>query len=232
MRALTWILVPGLIALWTYFGSEIDRPADRPVRVAADAAQGETDAGTLNNRGVTLFEQGDHADALAYFERAHQFRPDAQLIEKNYRGQLVRVRREAWERALVLLTIVAVVLLFFGHTWRGARCVRDHRRLKRLRLHGGRRVHVGPDTKEEQLDLRFNESVDGLARRHPPSVVWTCSEQNQHMKSRRSVKVKDRDCTITLDRKKIKQLRRYPGHWRCIVRLGKTEVGEAAARVG
>ena len=76
-----------------------------------------------------------------------------------------------------------------------------------------------------------NEPITPGVRR-PAVTNGTCAEQNKHMKSRRSVKVKGRDCRVRLDSKKVKQLLQYPGKWRCILRLGKTEVGEASARVG
>ena len=107
----------------------------------------------------------------------------------------------------------------------------DRIKLARLRVHGNRWVQIDPDAKKAELAMRFSHPVNGLARRHKPNVVWTCAAQNQHMKSRRSVKVKGRECRVTLDGKRLKQLRRYPGDWRCILRLGNTEVGEAAARV-
>ena len=231
MRALTLIAVSALAGLWGYFGSVIsEAPTGRPVPVAATA--GGADAGTLNNTGVGLFEQGRHADALAYFRRAHEFRPGAGTIETNYQWQRARVRRVAWEHALGILTTLAALLLFGGHAWRGILRWRDRCLLRRLKLSGARVVEIGPDTREAELDLRFSESLGCVARRHPPNVVWTCASHNQHMKSRRSIKVKGRECRVKLDRKKIEQLRRFPGLWRCILRLGKTEVGEAAARVG
>jgi len=231
MRAITLILVSALVGLWGYFGSVIsEAPTGRPVRVAANA--GDADAGTLNNTAVGLFEQGRHADALAYFQRAHEFRPGAGTIKTNYQWQRARVRRAAWEHALGILTTVAVLFLFGGHAWRGVRRWRDRSLLRRLKVFGAKLVEIGPDTREAELELRFSEPVGRVARRHRPNVVWTCAAHNQHMKSRRSIKVKGRGCRVKLDKKKVEQLRRFPGLWRCILRLGKTEVGEAGARVG
>ena len=231
MRSITLILVSALVGLWGYFGSVVaEAPTGRPVRVAA--AAGGADAGTLNNTAVGLFEQGRHADALAYFRRAQEFRPGDGTIATNYRWQDARVRRVAWEHVLGALTALALLLLFGGHAWRGVRRWRDRSLLRRLRVSGPGVVEIGPGTREAELELRFSEPVGRIARRHRPNVVWTCAAHNQHMKSRRSIKVKGRECRVKLDREKVEQLRRFPGRWRCILRLGKTEVGEAVARVG
>ena len=52
------------------------------------------------------------------------------------------------------------------------------------------------------------------------------------MKSRPPVEAEGRCCTVKLDRDRLERLRRYPGDWKGFLYLGKTPVGETAARVG
>ncbi|MHC4959087.1 MAG: hypothetical protein ACYTGN_12005 [Planctomycetota bacterium] len=233
LRATTWIFVSALLGLWGYYGAVIDElPTPSLERVAE--REPYVEAAKLNNEGVERRYRGGrgHLDALNYFERASDFAPDHPVITANYESQKNRVREKAWEIALGTLSTVGLGVLFLLHVFARGRRWRDRSRLRRLRLGGLRTVDIPSGTKEAELELQFSEAPKGLLRRHPPSVVWTCAEQNKHMKSRRSVKVKGRDCRVRLDSKKVKQLLQYPGKWRCILRLGKTEVGEASARVG
>lgn len=234
MRAITLIVLSALAGLWGYYAVEVSQhDTSRPDLVAVETTNqsDKTSASSLNNTGVMLDRQGRHADALAHFQRAHSFRPDDPAIFANYRRQKARVVRMGWWRALLIGSTLVGVFVVGGGIWRITRGAMDHVRLARLRLAGKRIVRIDPSDKEAELAIRFNHPVRGLCRRHKPNVVWTCAEQNQHMKSRRSVKVSGRECRVRLDKKKLKQLRRYPGHWRCILRLGDTEVGEAAAKV-
>ena len=233
LRATTWIFVSALLGLWGYFGAVID---ELPTPTLQKVAEREpyVEAAKLNNQGVDRRYRGGrgHLDALNYLERARDFAPDHPVITANYESQRARVKQKAWEIALGTMSAVGLGALFVLHMIARARGWRDRKRLRRLRLGGVRTVDIDPATEEAKLELQFSEAPRGLLRRHPPSVVWTCAEQNKHMKSRRSVRVKGRDCRIHLDKKKVKQLLQYPGKWRCILRLGKTEIGEAKARVG
>ena len=230
MRAITIITLSALSALWGYYGLEVARlDTSSPTLMPVETTE-PTNAASLNNTGVQLDRRGRRADALAFFQRAHSFRPDDAVIAANYEKQEARVVQMAWARALGGTTVIVVFILFGSALWRGVRRIADRARLSRLRLHGNRWMRIDRDAKEASLSMRFSHPVHGLSRRHKPNVVWTCAAQNQHMKSRRSVKVKGRECRITLDKKRLQQLRKYPGEWRCILRLGDTEVGEAAAR--
>lgn len=231
MRAIYLIVLSALAGLWGYYAVEIDqRDVSTPVVVPVETTD-KTNASSLNNMGVMLIRKGRPGDALAYFERAHSFRPDDPVILANYERQQARVVRRGWLRALLIGTAATLLFLVVSIVWRVTRGTMDRFRLAGLRVHGNRWLHIDPAAKDAKLTMRFSHSVKGLVRRHKPNVVWTCAEQNQHMKSRRSVKVKGRECRVTLDGKRLKQLRKYPGKWRCILRLGRTEVGEAAARV-
>ena len=231
MRAFSLIILSALAGLWVYFGVEVaQRDVSRPVAVPVETTD-KTNASSLNNTGVMVDRSGRPGDALAYFQRAHSFRPDDAVILANYQRQQARVVRRGWMRALSIGTLATVVLIIVVTVWRVTRRVMDRVRLARLRVRGERAIRIGPESKKAELNMRFSRPVRCLARRHKPNVVWTCSAQNQHMKSQRSVKVKGRECRVTLDGKRLKQLRRYPGNWRCILRLGKTEVGEARAQV-
>ncbi len=231
MRAISLIVLSALAGLWGYYAVEIaQQDVSTPVVVPVETTD-KTNASSLNNTGVMLNRSGRPGDALAYFGRAHSFRPDNPVIRANYQRQKARVVRMGWWRALFIGTIAVAVFLVGSTAWRFTRRTMDRIKLARLRVHGNRWVRIDSDAKKAELKMRFSQPVNGLARRHKPNVVWTCAAQNQHMKSRRSVKVKGRECRVTLDSKRLKQLRRYPGDWRCILRLGNTEVGEASARV-
>ena len=69
-------------------------------------------------------------------------------------------------------------------------------------------------------------------RRHPLTIVWSCAGQGKHMKSRPPVRVEGRALKVRLDKDRIERLRRHPGDWKGFLYLGKTPVGETAARVG
>ena len=77
MRAITWILITSLLALWAYYGLVVaQEDAAAPVPVPVEKIEPDfPSAEELNNRAVELEKKGRHADALAYLERAHDFRP-------------------------------------------------------------------------------------------------------------------------------------------------------------
>ncbi len=225
MRALTWVFVSGLIALWGWFALEV-APGDgrRPVALAVD---GDT-AAELNNQGVALDRQGRPADALAYFERARDFRPLEPVFAANAERQRQRVEMRGWIRFLVPASAVALVLLVL----RGLRGLADRARLRGLHTRGESFVRILPGDERVELPLRFNAPVEGLLSRHPLTVVWSCAGQGKHMKSRPPVKARGDHATIRLDGERMKRLQRHPGDWRAFLYMGKTAVGEAAARVG
>ena len=231
MRAITIIALSALTGLWGYYALEVERLDTTPPKMMPVETTEVTNAASLNNTGVQLDRRGRHADALVYFERAYAFRSDDPVLAANYARQENRVMQKGWRGVLGATTAIVIVLLLAAAVWHGLRRVADRARLARLRLRGNRWMRIDRDDKDAELSMRFSHPVGGLARRHKPNVVWTCASQNQHMKSRRSVKVKGRECKVRLDNQRLKQLRKYPGEWRCILRLGDTEVGEAAARV-
>ena len=51
------------------------------------------------------------------------------------------------------------------------------------------------------------------------------------MKSRPPVRADGRAVTVKLDQDRLERLRRYPGDWKGFLYLGRTAVGETAARV-
>ncbi len=223
MRALTWVLVPALLALWGWFALAV-APGDarRPLAIEAGPAS------ELNNAGVMLDRQGRAGDALAHFRRAHDFRPLDPVIGRNVERQRLRVERRGWLRFLVPASAAALVLLLL----RALRGIADRARLRGLRTRGEGFVRILPGDVRADLPLRFNAPVDGLLSRHPLTVVWSCAGQGKHMKSMPPVDARGDHATIRLDGERVKRLQRHPGEWRAFLYLGKTAVGEAAARVG
>ncbi|MHC4548204.1 MAG: tetratricopeptide repeat protein [Planctomycetota bacterium] len=230
MRALSLILISALAGFWIYYAAEVAPAADAPpVKVKADGE--ELSAATLNNEGVRLDRQGRPADALAYLERAHAFRPRDPTIAANYARQQARVAKRGWHRVLAGSTLAVVLFVLTTSVWRFVRWTVDRARLARLRLRGDPWIRIDPGEKAAELPLRFSEPVGPLLSRHPLTIVWSSARHGKHMKSRPPVKTEGRACKVRLDRDRLTRLRRYPGDWKGFLYLGKTPVGETAARV-
>lgn len=228
MRSLSLILITGVVALWVYYGTNIaPLPDARPVAVAAD---GKTlSAGTLNNKGVELDRRGDRADALVYIERARDFRPHDKTIKTNLERQRARVKKIGWIRALVPASILTFLFFVFSLFWGAFSWVRDRARLGRVRLRGDPWMRVERDDKNVKLPLHFSVPIKRLLRRHPLTIVW--SRNGKHMKSQPPVETKGQAVTVKLNRDRLDRLRQYPGDWKGFLYLGKTHVGDTAARV-
>lgn len=230
MRALNLILISTLSGLWIYFAVEVaPQESSAPVAVKADGEK--LSAATLNNEGVRLDRQGRRGDALAYLERAHEFRPRDEVIAGNLDRQQARVAKRGWARVLGGGTLF--VILFVGTTTfvRFVRWARDRARLARIRLRGDPWVRIEKRDDAAEMPLRFSEPVGPLLRRHPLTVVWSSARHGKHMKSRPPVRAEGRAVVIRLDRERLERLRRYPGDWRGFLYLGRIAVGETAARV-
>jgi len=229
MRALSLISCSALLGLWAYYGGVVaERDAALPVPVAQRATGETVDAASLNATAVRLARQGRESDALAYLERAHEFRPHDPAIANNLARQRNRVARVGWLRVLAPGSLLLGALLAFLLVRR----VRDAARLHRLRMRGEPWLAVHPGDDKASLELSFSAPVGGLLRRHPLSIVWSSATYNKHMKSRPPVSARGRRCRIDLDRTRLDRLRRYPGLWKAFVYVEKTAVGESAARVG
>jgi len=230
LRILTFVLVPAVLGLWGYYLAEVE-PLDGAPPVAVASAGEEISAETLNNEGVRLSRAGRPGDALAYFRRAHDFRPLDPAIAANLARETARLKKEGWARALALGTAAAILdLLFVGlwHAWRGAR---DRARLSKLHLAGDSWFVIPRDGDRAELPLRFSEPLDGLVTRHPLTIVWSSARHGKHMKSRPPVTAQGRGLVVRLDGERLERLRRYPGDWKGFLYFGRTQVGEAAARV-
>ncbi|MHC4971816.1 MAG: hypothetical protein ACYTG3_05755 [Planctomycetota bacterium] len=230
MRALNLILISTLGGLWVYFAVEV-APQDATPPVAVQADGEKLSAATLNNEGVRLDREGRRGDALAYLERAHQFRPRDAVIAGNVEHQRARVAKRGWARVLAGGTLF--VILFVGATtfFRIVRWVRDRARLARIRLRGDPWLRIEKREKAAEMPLRFTEPVGPLLRRHPLTIVWSSAKHGKHMKSRPPVRADGRAVTVRLDHDRLERLRRHPGDWKGFLYLGRTAVGETAARV-
>jgi hypothetical protein len=230
MRALNLILISTLAGLWVYFAVDV-APEDTTAPVAVKADGEKLSAATLNNKGVRLDREGRRADALAYLERAHQFRPHDTVIASNFERQQARVARRGWVRVLAVGTLF--VLAFVGVTTvlRFVRWARDRARLARIRLRGDLWLRVEKRETSAEMSLRFTEPVGPLLRRHPLTIVWSSAKHGKHMKSRPPVRADGRAVMVKLDADRLERLRRYPGDWKGFLYLGRTAVGETAARV-
>jgi hypothetical protein len=226
MRALTLILVALVLGLWGYYLVRV-APLDaaRPVAVEPDGE--ELSAASLNNDGVRLAREGRDADALAYLRRARDFRPLDPVIARNASLQEARMRKAAWGRALAMGTGFALLVLLAY----GVRGARDRARLSRVRIKGDPWFVIPRDGDRAELPLRFSEPLGCLVRRHPLTIVWSSARHGKHMKSRPPVEAQGRALTVMLEGERLERLRRYPGEWRGFLYLGRTQVGEAAARV-
>ncbi len=119
-----------------------------------------------------------------------------------------------------------------GGFWSAQRRIRDRVRLAGLKVSGDAWVSIPREAEEASIDLRFTAPVRSLLRRHPLQIVWSSAAQGKHMKSRPPVEAHGRKCRVQLNSDRVERLRRYPGMWKGFLYLGKTHVGEAAARVG
>jgi len=226
MRALTLILVAGLLGLSGYYLVRVAPLASaRPVAVQPDGE--ELSAATLNNEGVRLAREGRDADALLYLRRAHDFRPLDPVYASNVARQEARMRKEALAHVLFAGGGIVLLLLL---AW-GARGARDHARLARVRLRGDSWFVIPREGDRAELPLRFSEPLGCLVRRHPLTIVWSSARHGKHMKSRPPVDARGNALTVKLEGERLERLRRYPGEWKGFLYLGKTQVGEAAARV-
>ena len=231
MRTLIWILITCLLVLWGYYATAIAPHASRrPVPV--EAGPEELSAGSLNNRGVILVGRGQGADALAFFERAHQLRPDDVVIARNYAWQRAREQKRGWLRALGGGSLGAFLLTVWSVFVGTFRRIRDRFRLGRTRVRGEPWVRIDGKTKKAELNLHFTEPVGCLLRRHPLVIVWSSAQHGKHMKSRPEASAKGATLRVPLKGHRLNELRRYPGDWKAFLYLGKTPVGRAAARVG
>jgi len=234
MRAIGLVLVTALAGLWAYYGLAVAPTRLEPAvaLAAVRPADGQVDAVTLNNEGVRLSWRGESADARAYFERAHDFRPHDTTIAANLAAERARLERRAWQRALAPATTLVVVVLVVGSFLGLARRARDRHLLARLRVSGDRWLRVEPQATDAELALRFSEPVRrSLLRRHPLTIVWSSSAHGKHMKSRPPVVLHGDRASVRLGRERLDRLRCYPGDWKGFLYLGRTHVGEAVARV-
>jgi hypothetical protein len=226
MRALTLVLVAAVAGLWGYYLAEVE-PLDSAPPVAVDADGEELSAASLNNEGVRLARAGRQGDALGYLERARDFRPLDPVIAGNAARQEALVRKAGWRRALALGTSAAALALL-AQAVRGAF---DRARLSRVRVKGDPWFVIPREGDKAELALRFSEPLGCLVRRHPLTIVWSSARHGKHMKSRPPVEAEGKALTVKLEGERLERLRRYPGEWRGFLYLGKTQVGEAAARV-
>ena len=235
MRAFYWILITSLLALWAYFGlvvTQADSAAPVPIPVERKTEPGFPSAEELNNRGVELEHSGRHADALAYLERAHDFRPHDKVIQANLERQQARVKQVGWWRALVAGSVLSSVFVFGGAFFRMVRGWIEGFHFNRLHVRGEPRVRIERGARQAEIPLRFNRPVQGLVRRHPLTVVWSSSKHGKHMKSQPPVEVDGRKAVVRLDGERLKRLRKFPGDWKGFLYLDGRPVGEATARVG
>jgi len=230
MRALTLILVAAVLGLWGYYLSLV-APLDSAVPVAVAAQGDDLSAASLNNEGVRLARAGRDADALAYLKRARDFRPLDAVIARNAVRQEARVKKAGWARVLALGTLLATLDLLFAGLWHGVRGARDRARLSNLRLAGDPWFLIPREGDRADLSLRFSAPLDGLVRRHPLTIVWSSARHGKHMKSRPPAEAQGCALKVKLEGERLERLRRYPGEWKGFLYFGRTQVGEAAARV-
>jgi len=234
MRATTIVLLTALAGLWGWYALEVapgDAQAPRPVPVPRSESE-EPNAAGLNNTAVMLDRDGHSADALAYLERAHAFRPGDDTIAANLDRQRHRVERAGWLRALLAGTLAGGLVIGGGALSRLLHAVSDGHHFARLTQVGDARVDLRPGQEGADLAVRFNRTLRGLVRRHPLTVVWSSARYGKHMKSRPPARARGRELALHLDAERIGRLARYPGEWRGFLYLGRRQVGEAVARVG
>ncbi|MGQ0612623.1 MAG: hypothetical protein ACT4PV_02575 [Planctomycetaceae bacterium] len=227
MKALLAILLSALAALWIHFAVAVAPRASPPPSPLA-AEQDELSAASLNNKGVAASRAGRSADALAFFERARDFRPDDPVIARNLEATRARIERTAWLRVLVAGSVALAGLGLLG----AVRAARAAGQLARIRLRGEPFVRVEPGARRVELPLSFNEPVGRFLARHPLTVVWSSAVHGKHMKSRPPARAREREVTVALEGERLDRLRRHPGDWKGFLYLGRTPVGAAALRVG
>ena len=228
-----FVLLTAVLALWAWFATQVasrDSRAPRPIAVE-EQVDGTTAEG-LHNIGVALNRQGIPGDALAYFERAHSFRPLDPVYARSLARQEARLAKRAWIRFLVPVTLLTLLIVAVSFVRRAVGRHRDRRRLRRLRLRGRNSFRIRASDEHAELPLRFNHEVEGLLDRHPLTVVWSSARHGKHMKSRPPVESQGRNAVIRLDGERLNRLRRYPGEWKGFFYLDGRAVGEAVARVG
>jgi hypothetical protein len=230
MRAVTLILLPAVLGLWGYYFATV-APLDSRPPVAVAQEGDELSAAALNNEGVRLARNGRQGDALEYLRRARDFRPLDPVIAANAARQEARVAKVGWTRLLGLGTVVAVVDLVIVGFSCVVRRVRDGRKLARVRVAGDPWFLIPRVGDRAELAMRFSEPLEGLVRRHPLTIVWSSARHGKHMKSKPPVEAEGKALTVKLEGERLERLRRYPGEWRGFLYLGRTPVGEAAARV-
>jgi hypothetical protein len=234
MRALTIVLLAALAGLWSYYAFAVapgDTQPPRPVPVP-HADRDEPNAADLNNTAIRLDREGHEADALAYLERAHAFRPGDETIAANLERQRHRVESAGWLRALLAGSLAGGLVVGGGALSRFLRAVSDGRHFAQLTQVGDAWIDVRPGQESADLAVRFNRTLRGLVRRHPVTVVWSSARYGKHMKSRPPVEARGRELALHLDAERIGRLARYPGEWKGFLYLGRRQVGEAVARVG
>jgi hypothetical protein len=109
--------------------------------------------------------------------------------------------------------------------------VRDGAKLSRVRVAGDPWFLIPNEGDKAELEVRFSEPLDGLVRRHPLTIVWSSARHGKHMKSRPPVEAAGKALKVRLEGERLERLRRYPGEWKGFLYLGRTPVGETAARV-
>jgi hypothetical protein len=230
MRAVTLILVPAVLGLWGYYLAEVE-PLDSASPMTVKPDGDELSAATLNNEGVRLARGGRQADALLYLKRARDFRPLDPVIAVNVSRQEARVQKAGWTRILGISTVVALLDLLVAGLWHAARRMCDRAKLAKVRLAGDPWFLIPREGDRAELALKFSEPLDGLVRRHPLTIVWSSAAHGKHMKSKPPVETLGRGLKVKLEGERLERLRRYPGDWRGFLYFGRTQVGEAAARV-
>jgi len=234
MRTIAFILITALTALWLYFGVVSEHRANGPlVGIEGPAMDGAAPTSSgLNNEGVRLAAEGRAEDALVYLERARDFNPEHPVIRANIDKQETRIWKDAFQNVLIAGTVMVGVLFGGGAVFGAFRALAEKRRLNRLHLCAEPALTIRPGETHAKLTLPFNRALcRGLLRRNPLTIVWSCSGQGKHMKSRPPVKVSGKRIEVELDHERVERLRRYPGNWRGFLYLGNTPVGEAVARV-
>lgn len=234
MRTIALFLVAALLTLWGWFFIEV-APLDarRTHAVPVDESLEETtSAATLLNQGVELDRAGRPADALLYFERAREFRPQESTYQIAVERQRARLAKRGWMRLLVPATALTMLFAAFAFIRGVLHGVRDRIRMRRLRLTGENWFRIRPEDKDAALPLRFNGNLGKLLKRHPLTVVWSSARHGKHMKSKPPVDTEGSNAILKLDGKRLERLRRYPGEWKGFLYLGGREIGNATARVG
>jgi hypothetical protein len=218
-----WILLSSLALLGGYYLCRVAPLADAP----PEPVPGTSLAATLARSGAEASREGRDGDARALLRKATELEPESALLRANLERAEARALKEGWRRALLLATAGGGALFLAGAI-RGAR---DRRRLAALRVLGEPRLEIGPATERAELAIPLNAAPGCLVRRHPLTIVWSSAQHGRHMKSRPPARARGAEIAVTLDANRLGRLRAHPGFWRAFLYLGKTQVGEATARV-